>query len=56
MSFNINNKLIFIDSFQLTFPLDGLVKNLAKADFITGRHKNRRKIYHKKSIKRIQRS
>ena len=34
MSFNINNKLIFIDSFQfLSSPLDSLVKNLGKADF-----------------------
>ena len=34
MSFNINNKLIFIDSFQfLSSPLDSLVKNLSKADF-----------------------
>ena len=33
MSFNINNKLIFIDSFQfLSSPLDSLVKNLGKAD------------------------
>ena len=34
MSFNINNKLIFIDSFQfLTFSLDSLVENLSKDDF-----------------------
>ena len=31
MSFNINNKLMFIDSFQfLSSLLDGLVKNLGK--------------------------
>ena len=31
MSFNINNKLIFLDSFQfLSFSLDSLVKNLRK--------------------------
>ena len=34
MSFSINNKLIFFDSFQfLRFPLDSLVKNLDKNDF-----------------------
>ena len=34
MSFNINNKLIFIDSFQfLSSSLDSLVKNLVKGDF-----------------------
>ena len=34
MSFNINNKLIFIDSFQfLSFSLDSLVENLSKDDF-----------------------
>ena len=34
ISFNINSKLIFIDSFQfLSSSLDGLVKNLGKADF-----------------------
>ena len=34
MSFNINNKLVFIDSFQvLSFSLDILVKNLRKDDF-----------------------
>ena len=34
MSFSINNKLSFIDSFQfLSSPLDRLVKNLAKDDF-----------------------
>ena len=33
-SFNINNKLIFIDSFQfLSSSLDSLVKNLGKDDF-----------------------
>ena len=33
-SFNINNKLIFIDSFQsLRSSLDSLVKNLDKHDF-----------------------
>ena len=33
MSFTINNKLRFIDSFQfLIFPLDSLVKNLSKND------------------------
>ena len=33
MSFNINNKLMFIDSFQfLSSLLDGLVKNLGKND------------------------
>ena len=32
-SFNINNKLMFIDSFQfLSSLLDGLVKNLGKND------------------------
>ena len=31
MSFNINNKLIFIDSFQfLSYSLDSLVQNLSK--------------------------
>ena len=34
MSFSVNNKLIFIDSFQfLSSSLDSLVKNLAKVDF-----------------------
>ena len=34
MSFNINNKLVFIDSFQfLSYSLDSLVKNLVKNDF-----------------------
>ena len=34
MSFTINNKLSFIDSFQfLSFSLHSLVKNLNKADF-----------------------
>ena len=34
MSFSINNKLSFIDSFQfLSSSLDSLVKNLAKDDF-----------------------
>ena len=34
MSFSINNKLIFIGSFQfLSFSVDGLVKNLGKNDF-----------------------
>ena len=34
MSFTINNKLSFIDSFQfLSSSLDSLVKNLAKDDF-----------------------
>ena len=34
MSFNINNKLIFIDSFQfLSSSLDSLVKNSSKHDF-----------------------
>ena len=34
MSFSINNKLIFIDSFQfLRSSLDSLVKNLGKDDF-----------------------
>ena len=34
MSFNINNKLIFVDSFQfLNSLLDSLVKNLGKDDF-----------------------
>ena len=33
MSFNISNKLMFIDSFQfLSSLLDGLVKNLGKND------------------------
>ena len=36
MSFNINNKLIFIDSFQLLNSLLGsLVKNLGKDDFMS---------------------
>ena len=34
MSFSINNKLSFIDSFRfLSSPLDSLVKNLNKDDF-----------------------
>ena len=34
MSFNINNKLVFIDTFQsLSYSLDSLVKNLVKNDF-----------------------
>ena len=34
MSFSINKKLIFIDSFQfLSFSLDTLVKNLSNDDF-----------------------
>ena len=34
MSFTINNKLSFIDSFQfLSYSLDSLVKNLNKGDF-----------------------
>ena len=34
ISFNINNKLVFIDSFQfLSSPLDSLVKHLSKDDF-----------------------
>ena len=34
MSFNINNKLIFTDSFQFVCSsLDSLVKNLGKHDF-----------------------
>ena len=34
MSFNINNKLIFIGRFEfLSFSLDSLVKNLGKDDF-----------------------
>ena len=34
VSFSINNKLGFIDSFQfLSSSLDGLIKNLAKDDF-----------------------
>ena len=34
MSFSINNKLIFFDSFQfLRFSLDSSVKNLDKSDF-----------------------
>ena len=33
-SFNINNKLIFIDSFQFfSFSLDSLVKNMGKGNF-----------------------
>ena len=33
-SFNINNKLVFIDSFQFSSSsLDSLVKNLGKDDF-----------------------
>ena len=34
MSLNINNKLLFNDSFQfLNFRLDGLVQSLSKDDF-----------------------
>ena len=34
MSFKINNKLIFVDSFQfLSSSLDSLVKNLGSNDF-----------------------
>ena len=34
MSFNINNKLVLIDSFQfLRSSLDSLIKNLGKNDF-----------------------
>ena len=34
MSFNINNRLAFIDNFQpLSSSLDSLVKNLSKDDF-----------------------
>ena len=34
MSFTINNKLNFLDSFQfLSFSLDSLVKNLSQDDF-----------------------
>ena len=34
MSFTINNKLSFVDSFQfLSYSLDSLVKNLSKDDF-----------------------
>ena len=34
MMFTINNKLVFIDGFQLpSFSLDSLVKNLSKDDF-----------------------
>ena len=34
MSFNINNKLAIIDSFQfLSYSLDSLVKSLVKDDF-----------------------
>ena len=34
MSFNISNKLVCIDCFQLLgFPLDSLVKNLGKVNF-----------------------
>ena len=34
LSFNINDKLIFIDSFQcVSFSLVSLVKNVGKADF-----------------------
>ena len=34
MSFSINNKLAFIDSFQvLSFSLNSLVKKLGKIDF-----------------------
>ena len=34
MSFNINNKLIFTDSFKfLSSSLDSLCKNLSKNDF-----------------------
>ena len=34
MNFNINNKLAFVDSFQLlSSSLDSLVKNLDKDDF-----------------------
>ena len=35
MRFNINNKLIFLDSFQFSiFSLDSLVKKLGENDFI----------------------
>ena len=35
MNFNINNKLVFIDSFQfLSFSLDSLVKKLGESHFI----------------------
>ena len=35
MSFNINNKLVFFDSFQfLSSSLDSLVKTLGKVDFM----------------------
>ena len=33
MSFSINNKLNFIDSFQFLSSLDSLGKNLGKGDF-----------------------
>ena len=34
MSFNVKNKLIFIDNFQfLTSSVDSLVKNLSQNDF-----------------------
>ena len=34
MSFSINNKISFIDSFQfLSYSLDGLIKNLNNDDF-----------------------
>ena len=33
MNFNINNKLVFIDSQFLSSSLDSLVKNLGKDDF-----------------------
>ena len=34
MSFNINNKLVFIGSFQfLSSPLDSFVKNLSRDNF-----------------------
>ena len=34
ISFNINDKLVFIDSFQcLSFSLNSLVKNLSSDDF-----------------------
>ena len=36
MRFNINSKLIFIDSFQfLSSSLESLVKNLGKDDFLS---------------------
>ena len=52
MSFNINNKLRFIDSFQfLSFSLDRLVKNLNKNDFKYVSQKFDNKVFEKRFLK-----